>query len=218
MSAPYHGNPYVPNYMMKQSLWNMGQQISELQSMITPKTQLMAWQPHLVSQAQRDIQNVHSTIAYNKEVHGGQGYGAFRSHAYGDCGVPTGCSSCAAAAAAKESSYGGCGTFFGLTRDPIKRACVVERKLSRMERACSKGRRCSKRDKLASELTTLQMETGTSPDTLRTARDSGMDEYAARTARGEEEYGDSSRRTDYTLWVVGAVGVTVIGVAIYLTR
>lgn len=79
MSASVHGiKPYVPNYMMKQSLWNMEQQASALRQMITPETSLMAWQPHLVSQAQRDIQNVYNSMAYSKHVHGGEGYGHFR--------------------------------------------------------------------------------------------------------------------------------------------
>ncbi len=79
MSASVHEfKPYVPNYMMKQSLWNMEQQVSALQGMITPQTSLMAWQPHLVSQAQRDIQNVYNSMAYNKHVHSGEGYGHLR--------------------------------------------------------------------------------------------------------------------------------------------
>ena len=75
MSSSTH-DAYIPNYMMKQSLWNMEQQASALRGMITPQTKLMSWQPHLVSQAQRDIQHVHNSIAYSKHVHGGEGYGA----------------------------------------------------------------------------------------------------------------------------------------------
>lgn len=84
MSSSSH-DAYVPNYMMKQSLWNMEQQASTLRGMITPETKLMSWQPHLVSQAQRDMQHVYNSVAYSKHVHGGEGYGALGAAHYKPC-------------------------------------------------------------------------------------------------------------------------------------
>lgn len=76
MSESVHTKTYIPNYMLQQSLWNMEQQISQLRGMIKPETKTMAWQNHLASMAQRDIQHVHNSIAYSKYVHDGEGYGA----------------------------------------------------------------------------------------------------------------------------------------------
>lgn len=55
------------------------------------------------------------------------------------------------------SDYGGCGTFFGLTKDPTKRACVLERKIQNAQAKCAKGKskQCDKVAKFEAELMTL---------------------------------------------------------------
>lgn len=154
MSASTH-DAYVPGYMMKQSLWNMEQQVSQLQGMITPQTRLMAWQPHLVSQAQRDIQNVYNSMAYNRHVHGGKGYGAM----YGGCG------SCGTAACGSGEYGGGCGTFLRLfVRDPAKKACLLEKDIAKHKKCCeqgcflkSKSNQCRKMAEKQAELEAIHM-------------------------------------------------------------
>ena len=142
-------------------------------------------------------------------------YGGFRpsQHSYGACGIPGGCPSCGG-----DTAYGGCGTFFGLTRDPLKRACFVERRLARMEKKCAKGRRCGKADSLAAELSTLQLETGTGPGTLRTAQDAAMQDYAARTSKDSETYSGQAAKTKQYMVIAVVAGIGLLATVAVLTR
>jgi len=58
--------------------------------------------------------------------------------------------------------YSGCGTFFGLTKDPAKRACYLEKKISNHLLKCQAGkqRSCSKVQKWQAELANISGHAG----------------------------------------------------------
>ena len=194
MSASVHEfKPYVPNYMMKQSLWNMEQQAAALQGMITPQTQLMPWQPHLVSQAQRDLQHVYNSLAYNQHVHSSPSYGA-----YGDYGA-------------------GCGTFLRIAvKDPDKKACILEKKVKRFAKCCQQGKcflknksnQCRKMRKAEAELQAILASQG-GPTTLATAEDMAYENVRTAIDMGQGNLGRQQAQTQkYILFgIVGSLGL-----------
>jgi hypothetical protein len=56
-----------------------------------------------------------------------------------------------------SGNYGGCGTFFGLTNDPVKRACYLEKKLAKSQAKCAAGKEkhCTKASARQAELATI---------------------------------------------------------------
>ena len=201
MSASVHSaSPYVPNYMMKQSLWNMGQQTSALQGLITPQTRLMSWQPHLISQAQRDVQHVYNSLAYNRHVHSGPAYGA-----YGNYGA-------------------GCGTFLRIAvKDPDKKMCILEKKIARLSKCCTQGcflksktNQCRKMREAEAELQTLlAMEGG--PTSLATAEDMAYDQLRTGIDTGRDAINMETAKTQKYILVGIVASMGLLG-AIALLR
>jgi hypothetical protein len=64
----------------------------------------------------------------------GQANGAVYGAMYGAYG---GCGHCGTPKC-PNGEYGGCGTFFGKTRDETKRACYLEKKIAKHQKCCDK--------------------------------------------------------------------------------
>ena len=68
------------------------------------------------------------------------------------------------------ADYGGCGTFFGLSKDPTKRACYLEKRIAKSQPKCAKGKtkHCDKVAKWQAEIASI---TGASPVAQGTTAD-----------------------------------------------
>ena len=110
----------------------------------------------------------------------------------------------------------GCGTFFGLTRDPAKRACYLEKRVSKSSEKCAKGRQrhCAKTDKFSAELATIH------GSHEQQSLDLSQDE-AMRIAQMQHDIAVQSRRKQAAeAWLVPAAGVFalfLLGVAVVMT-
>jgi len=87
-----------------------------------------------------------------------------------------------------------------------------------MEKKCAKGRRCGKADSLSAELSTLQLEAGAGPDTLRTALDISMEQLAARTAQDTGTYQTQKKKTQRTVAIAVVAGLGLLATVAVLTR
>ena len=207
MSAPHSNSAYVPNYMMKQSLWNMGRQITQMKGLIKPDTQLMAWQPFLIAQAQRDVQNVYNSLAYNREVHGGHSYGGYGGYGgCGHCGKPT-CGN-------KGGQYGGCGTFLRIAvTDPTKKACILEKKVAFHKKCCNPGCWYNKKDNQCRKLLEVQAELDLllmqqyGPTTIETATDTEMEKLRVSEVIEDKKHAKEKAKLNKTLIMAGGVGL-----------
>ncbi len=215
MSAPHNNAAYVPHYMMKQSLWNMEQQISQMRGLIKPKTRLMAWQPFLIAQAQRDVQNIYNSLAYSAT---GKGYGGIRPHHPG----------------AQHHSYGeygaNCGTFLQINvTDPHKKACVLEKKIAHYRECCenncsgwnpatwftAKGgnqqNQCRKLAEAQAELDLIMGQLyGTTPTTVEQATDIAMENLRTEEAIADKKAEKEKAKLTKTLIMAGGTGLFLI--------
>ena len=76
-------DPYNPVGMMRKTAWLMSKQVDEIYGMLTPETRLMAWQPHILSQAQRDVEVIYNTLSYNRAKEQG-----LAGESFGELGRP----------------------------------------------------------------------------------------------------------------------------------
>ena len=190
MSSPHNNSAYVPHYMMKQSLWNMEQQISRMQGLIKPEMRLMAWQPFLIAQAQRDVQNVYNSLAYNAKVHSYGGYGA------------------------------SCGTFLRINvTDPHKKACVLEKNIAKHRKCCEKDcswisgqgnqeNQCRKMAEAQAELDLIMAQLyGSTPETIEDATDIAMEQLRTDEAIADKKNKKEEAKLKKTLVMAGGIGL-----------
>ncbi len=196
------------NYMMKQSLWNMERQVSQLKGLITPQTRLMAWQPYLIAQAQRDVQNVYNSMAYSNHLR------ANRGHSYGGYGA-----------------YGGsCGTFLRITGDAAKKACILEKDIAKHKECCEKDcswwsgiftvkggnqeNQCRKMAEKQAELD-LIMAQEYGPTTIEQATDTEMAKWRAQEPEAEKDNKKAETKLKKTLIITGgSILFVILGIAI----
>lgn len=189
------------NYMMKQSLWNMERQVSQLKGLITPQTRLMAWQPYLIAQAQRDVQNVYNSMVYSNHLRSNRG------HSYGGYG-------------------GGCGTFMRINiTDPQKKACTLEKDIAKHKECCEKdcswwsGRgnqenQCRKMAEKQAELD-LIMAQQYGPTTLEQATDTEMAKWRAQEPEAERDNKKAETKLKKTLIITGgSILFVILGIVI----
>ena len=131
----------------------------------------------------------------------------------GHCGTPK----------CPSGEYGGCGTFFGKTKDGVKRACYLEKKIAKHQKCCDsdcswwsgKGNQANQCRKIAewnAELAAIQMaEFG--PQTYEQATDIQAQQYQTEIAQGDEQYRMEQAQTQRTLLIVGGgVGLALLAV------
>ena len=119
--------------------------------------------------------------------------------------------------------YGGCGTFFGKTKDAIKRACYLEKKISKHQPCCDKdcswfsgkgnqSNQCGKIAKWNAELAAIQAaEFG--PQTYQTATDMQAQQYQLEIEAGDEQYRKEQAQTQRTIIIVGGgAGLALLAV------
>jgi hypothetical protein len=115
-----------------------------------------------------------------------------------------------------DHAYGGCGTFMRITRDPDKKACLLEKDIARLERKCAKGRKrkCEKLDKKQAELAAIA-GSSYAPETLMAATDLQMVQWQQEEQVAATQLAGEQARTQRTLlWVVlaGMSTLVVVGV------
>ncbi|MEE8384431.1 MAG: hypothetical protein V3S01_00755, partial [Dehalococcoidia bacterium] len=102
-----------------------------------------------------------------------------------------------------DHAYGGCGTFMRITRDPDKKACLLEKDIARLERKCAKGRKrkCEKLDKKQAELAAIA-GSSYAPETLMAATDLQMVQWQQEEQVAATQLAGEQARTQRTLlWV-----------------
>jgi hypothetical protein len=105
------------------------------------------------------------------------------------------------------TDYSGCGTFFGRSKDPVKRACYLEKRIAKSQPKCLAGKQkhCDKVTRWRSEIATI---TGVSPVAQGTAADYLYQQALAKEQYAVSSYMDQEKTAMDRLLPVVAVGIT----------
>ena len=117
---------YTHAYMMKKNLMEIEHMARRTNDRLSTTNRVMPWESDLVSQAATNLRSVYRYRKYKDRFgHTHRPKTPFLSSMEPD------------------GSYGGCGTFFGLTKDPVKRACVLEKYIANHQPKCDSGKQKS---------------------------------------------------------------------------
>jgi hypothetical protein len=134
---------YTHAYMMKKNLMEIEHMARRTNDRLSTTNRVMPWESDLVSQAATNLRSVYRYRKYKDRFgHTHRPKTPFLS------------------TMGPDGSYGGCGTFFGLTKDPVKRACVLEKYIANHQPKCDSGKQKSC-DKVAKHQAELAAITGT---------------------------------------------------------
>ena len=118
-----------------------------------------------------------------------------------------------------EPAYGGkCGTFLRIAvKDPTKKACILEKKIPRLEKKCTQGGflvnkriACSKLQRAQAELLAIASSIEAPLESLQAAEDIQMAYYQAQLMGARTQYVEASPTTTQTLMLAMIGGVTAI--------
>lgn len=128
---------YTHATTMKRNLLDIEHMARRTNDRLSSADRVMPWESDLVSQANAQLRSVYRYRKYKDRF-------GYTHQPKTPFAVPA-------------SDYGGCGTFLGITKDPIKRACLLERKIARAQGKCDKGKKkhCDKVQRFQSELATI---------------------------------------------------------------
>tara|TARA_Y100001963_G_scaffold65416_1_gene91156 strand:+ start:1255 stop:1821 length:567 start_codon:yes stop_codon:yes gene_type:complete len=142
---------YTHAYMMKKNLMDIEHMARRTNGRLSTTDRVMPWESDLISQAATNMRSVYRYRKYKDRFgHTHRPKTPFLS--------------------LKSDGYGGCGTFFGWTKDPVKRACVLEKYIAKHEPKCNSGKQksCNKVAKHQAELAAItgntQIAQGTAAD------------------------------------------------------
>ena len=145
---------YTHAYMMKKNLMDIEHMARRTDDRLATTDRVMPWESDLISQAATNMRSVYRYRKYKDRFgHTHRPKTPFRSPSV-----------------RADGSYGGCGTFFGLTKDPVKRACVLEKYIAKHEPKCNSGKQKSC-DKVAKHQAELAAITGNTQIAQGTAAD-----------------------------------------------
>jgi hypothetical protein len=136
---------YTHAYMLKKNLLDIEHMARRTNDRLSTTDRVMPWESDLISQADAQIRSVYRYRKYKDRFgHTHRPKTPFLS------------------TVGSGGNYGGCGTFFGLTKDPVKRACYVEKKIAKHAPKCSTGKQksCTKVQKYESELAAITGNAG----------------------------------------------------------
>ena len=136
---------YTHAYMMKKNLMDIGHMARAANGWLRTTDSVMPWESDLVSQAATNLRSVYRYRKYKDR------FGHTHRPQTPFCPVPL------MQSGTQSQGYSGCGTFFGLTKDPTKRACYLEKKIASSQPKCDMGktRHCDKVAKWQAELSSI---------------------------------------------------------------
>jgi len=123
---------YTHAYMLKQNLRDIEMMARATNARLTDESYVMPWESDLVSRASTHLFSVHRRRKLQRNFGG-----VSRDYGFLD---------------------GGCGTFLGIgVKDPVKKACILERKIRKAQDKCARGKQkhCDKAARYQSELATI---------------------------------------------------------------
>lgn len=131
---------YTHAYMMKKNLMDIEHMARRTNERLSTMNRVMPWESDLISQAATHMRSVHRYRKYKDR------FGHTHRPKTPFVSPPT-----------RADGYGGCGTFFGLTKDPVKRACYLEKKIAKHAPKCNSGKQksCNKVQKWEAELASV---------------------------------------------------------------
>ncbi len=118
-----------------------------------------------------------------------------------------------------EPTYGGgCGTFLRISvKDATKKACILEKKVSRLEKKCTQGGflvnkriACAKLQRAQAELLAIASSIEAPLESLQAAEDIQMAYYQAQLMGTRTQAVEASTKTTQTLMLAMIGGVTAI--------
>lgn len=120
------------------------------------------------------------------------------------------------------SEYGKyCGTFLGWwVKDPNKKACILEKKVSKHEAKCKKGNvsSCATLARSRGELTAIQTSIESPVTTLQLAKDMELREAQMQYDISQAQTAVAEDEMTKTLSIALIVGVTAVGAAMMLKK
>lgn len=165
---------YTHAYMMKKNLMDIEHMARRTNERLSTTNRVMPWESDLISQAATHMRSVHRYRKYKDRFgHTHRPKTPFR--------LPL---------TQADGSYSGCGTFFGLTKDPVKRACYLENKIAKSAPKCAQGKQkhCTRVEKWEAELISI---TGGPVVAEGTTADYALEQALAAEQQAVSQYEDS---------------------------
>ena len=192
---------YTHAYMMKKNLMDMEYMARTTNEWLRTTDSVMPWESDLVSQAATNLRSVYRYRKYKDR------FGHTHRIQTPFCPVPL------KQHGTQSQGYGGCGTFFGLTKDPTKRACYLEKKIAKSAPKCAQGktRHCDKVSKWEAELISI---TGGPVIAEGTAADFALEQaLAAEQQAISQAQSDPSAALKTILPLAALAGALIVAVA-----
>jgi len=178
---------YTHAYMMKKNLMEIEHMARRTEDRLSTTDRVMPWESDLVSQAATNLRSVYRYRKYKDRF--GHTHRP-KTPFYPSLGA---------------QGYGGCGTFFGLAKDPVKRACYLEKKIASHAPKCNSGKTksCDKVTKWESELAAITGNT-------QIAQGTPADFYYQQAVAYEQQTAEGTTTTGGSIIPIAAVGLASI--------